>query len=423
MNAEELGAWLKEYDGEASRIQQQIDRKKAELKSVIPRGTPSQARGQYADQIKQLKDELAQLEKAKADLAAKASASKQPTGGDGSGGEDDKAAKKKAERGKAAIQDLERELVSLGKKTDLEKTLWEIEKGRFADLSQAHKERIEALAREIAADKKRAESMEQLIKRMDEYYEAHRQAVEDFKDDSQKATLSTQKYEQAKLKERYDAYAEHIDDKIALKKWYEAESAKIADKAKEAANKLNEFQIQAYRSMQSAMSEFLVSPFEDGLDGMLRSFGEMVQQMIAEWLAAQAMMGLFGKDFGSGGSLGGLFGGIAGALGFAKGGAFSGGRLIPYAHGGIVGKPTIFPMAQGAGLMGEAGPEAVLPLARTASGDLGVNLASSQQQQAPANNVRIINVMDPSVVGSYLGTAEGEKTVINIVQKNKRVLQ
>ncbi len=53
-----------------------------------------------------------------------------------------------------------------------------------------------------------------------------------------------------------------------------------------------------------------------------------------------------------------LFGGL-----FADGGAFRNGQQITaYAKGGIVGKPTIFPMANGMGLMGEAGPEAVLPL-------------------------------------------------------------
>lgn len=56
----------------------------------------------------------------------------------------------------------------------------------------------------------------------------------------------------------------------------------------------------------------------------------------------------------------------------AKGNIFSGGNLVPFARGGVVTKPTIFPMAHGAGLMGEAGPEGVLPLRRDSSGNLGV---------------------------------------------------
>ncbi len=40
----------------------------------------------------------------------------------------------------------------------------------------------------------------------------------------------------------------------------------------------------------------------------------------------------------------------------AKGNAFSGGHLLPFAKGGVVTGPTVFPMATGAGLIGEAGP-------------------------------------------------------------------
>ena len=78
------------------------------------------------------------------------------------------------------------------------------------------------------------------------------------------------------------------------------------------------------------------------------------------------LSGLFGG--GGGGDLFSMFGGSSGMF-FAKGG------LIPYAAGGIVHRPTVFPMANGMGLMGEAGPEAVMPLKRTASGDLGIQAA------------------------------------------------
>jgi len=57
---------------------------------------------------------------------------------------------------------------------------------------------------------------------------------------------------------------------------------------------------------------------------------------------------------------------------FAMGGVVSSGSIQPFAGGGLVTKPTIFPMANGYGLMGEAGPEAIMPLTRTSSGELGV---------------------------------------------------
>ena len=72
---------------------------------------------------------------------------------------------------------------------------------------------------------------------------------------------------------------------------------------------------------------------------------------------------------------------IAGAVkkmfGFADGGVIQGGRLKPYAKGGVVGGPTVFPMAGGdVGLMGEAGPEAIMPLKRGPGGRLGVEVAN-----------------------------------------------
>ena len=71
-----------------------------------------------------------------------------------------------------------------------------------------------------------------------------------------------------------------------------------------------------------------------------------------------------------------LVGIILEKLPFSKGGVIENGEVKPFARGGIVNKPTIFPMATGLGLMGEAGPEAVMPLARTPSGDLGVKASA-----------------------------------------------
>ena len=60
----------------------------------------------------------------------------------------------------------------------------------------------------------------------------------------------------------------------------------------------------------------------------------------------------------------------------ADGGAWSNGSQIQaYANGGVVGGPTTFPMVGGkTGLMGEAGPEAIMPLKRGVNGKLGVQM-------------------------------------------------
>ena len=99
------------------------------------------------------------------------------------------------------------------------------------------------------------------------------------------------------------------------------------------------------------------------------------------------------------GALGGLLAqGVAGLMGtgmpFANGAAFSQGKVMPFAKGGIVGAPTTFPMRGGRGLMGEAGPEAIMPLARGADGRLGVQASGGQRPVTV-----VMNIQTPDVQG------------------------
>lgn len=57
------------------------------------------------------------------------------------------------------------------------------------------------------------------------------------------------------------------------------------------------------------------------------------------------------------------------------------GGMMPFAKGGVVSRATTFPLQGGTGLMGEAGPEAILPLARGADGRLGVRAGGSGAPQ------------------------------------------
>jgi lambda family phage tail tape measure protein len=83
-------------------------------------------------------------------------------------------------------------------------------------------------------------------------------------------------------------------------------------------------------------------------------------------------MALFGSISGMGSKGGGLLGLIPGLDKRAKGGVYAQNGIQPFARGGIVNGPTLFPFAKGIGLMGEAGPEAIMPLRRGRDGNLGV---------------------------------------------------
>ncbi|WP_439142597.1 phage tail tape measure protein [Planktotalea sp.] len=84
-----------------------------------------------------------------------------------------------------------------------------------------------------------------------------------------------------------------------------------------------------------------------------------------------------------------------GLMPFEKGGSFTQGRVTAFANGGIVNEPTTFPMRGGMGLMGEAGPEAIMPLTRGADGRLGVQSSGGAARSAPI----VVNISTPDVEG------------------------
>lgn len=85
---------------------------------------------------------------------------------------------------------------------------------------------------------------------------------------------------------------------------------------------------------------------------------------------------------------------MSGSMAFQNGGAFTQGKVMPFAKGGVISGPMNFPMRGGMGLMGEAGPEAIMPLARGADGSLGVKTHGGGR---PVNIT--MNISTPDVQG------------------------
>lgn len=114
----------------------------------------------------------------------------------------------------------------------------------------------------------------------------------------------------------------------------------------------------AFRELAKEIEKMLIKAF------VTKPLGDAISGIAGSVLGG---LGGLGGGGGAGGGLGSLFGGL-----FAKGGVFNHGALYPMATGGIVDSPTFFPYGGGTGVMGEAGPEAVMPLTRDSSGRLGV---------------------------------------------------
>ena len=94
----------------------------------------------------------------------------------------------------------------------------------------------------------------------------------------------------------------------------------------------------------------------------------------------------------------------------AKGNAFGSGGVKMFANGGVVDSPTLFNYGGGTGMMGEAGPEAIMPLKRNSQGKLGVQVSGNS-----SNPINITNVFNVS--------ANGDDSVKRIIQSQMPKIQ
>lgn len=168
--------------------------------------------------------------------------------------------------------------------------------------------------------------------------------------------------------ERYAFELERIED--LHRRFPEVVTSEVRDRAVDA--------LRESMTVAGQLASRLEKGFEDAFVSFVTGAGsaqDAARALIADLarMAAQsAFKSLFGGFFGGGGPVSSFLGGITAN---ANGNAFSGGRVTPFATGGVVSSPTYFPMAGGqTGLMGEAGPEAIMPLARI-GGKLGVRTA------------------------------------------------
>ena len=100
-------------------------------------------------------------------------------------------------------------------------------------------------------------------------------------------------------------------------------------------------------------------------------------------------------------------------LGAAIGSAM--GRVTPFADGGVVNSPVLFPMRGGAtGLMGEAGPEAIMPLARGADGKLGLRAGAGAQVT--------VNIQTPDAQSFQRSQSQVQAAIARAVARGQRNL-
>jgi lambda family phage tail tape measure protein len=119
--------------------------------------------------------------------------------------------------------------------------------------------------------------------------------------------------------------------------------------------------------------------------------------------ALQPLSGAFGAMLGK------FTGTAAAGLGLSK-------PVVPFAKGGIVGSPTLFPLAGGTGLMGESGAEAIMPLARGSDGRLGVRTAASRSVNVT------FNISTPDTDGFKRSQSQISAAIFRTIERGQRNL-
>ena len=161
--------------------------------------------------------------------------------------------------------------------------------------------------------------------------------------------------EAAEAKKIADAEAKRVND-ILLDQYskIESELQKQADAQKQLADDIANTFGDAFMSIVDGTKSA-----KDAFKDMARDIIKQLYRILVVEQMVQSISGAIRGSFGGG----------------APQGPMPSGNPIPHANGGVVGSPTTFPMSGGrTGLMGEAGPEAIMPLKRGANGKLGVQM-------------------------------------------------
>ncbi|EAA9527812.1 phage tail tape measure protein [Salmonella enterica] len=171
----------------------------------------------------------------------------------------------------------------------------------------------------------------------------------------------------------------------------------------------------AFNGMADGVADFALSgkmDFRSFTVSILADLAKMEARIAASKLLG-SVLGMFGAGASAGGSTpsGAYSSAALSVIPNADGGVYRSAGLSQYS-GSIVNRPTFFAFARGAAVMGEAGPEAILPLRRGANGKLGVVAAGSggMTMFAPQYHIAITNT------GPELGP-QALKTVYDVSKK------
>lgn len=355
------------------------------------------------------------------------------------GGSGKTEAQRRAEAALKALEGYNRELEKL-KSTDAEFRDWELKRWveKQIDLYPQYKKKIEEVAaarRESWAEEDRAEAerkarensdlrldfYQQLAEKSGQYnlsLEYANQLIDRQMEEWKNADIPREYLDQMRELLRLEAGTEGWDGAKRAMKSYYADATNMG-------RQFESFTQTSLSSLEDALVEFTTTgklSFSDLADSMIRDLVRIAYQAMVVAPLVRAITGMFGG--GSAASMS-VSGGLAssdfsptasmGWVKMAMGGVVSGGSISDYS-GSVVSSPTTFDFNEhltafrkGAGLMGEAGPEAVMPLTRGPDGTLGVRSYTPDfSMPTPEVTVNVINNTGQQVQAQTTAAPDGQ---------------
>lgn len=355
------------------------------------------------------------------------------------GGSGKTEAQRRAEAALKALEGYNRELEKL-KSTDAEFREWELKRWveEQIDLYPQYKKKIEEVAaarRESWAEEDRAEAerkarensdlrldfYQQLAEKSGQYnlsLEYANQLIDRQMEEWKNADIPREYLDQMRELLRLEAGTEGWDGAKRAMKSYYADATNMG-------RQFESFTQTSLSSLEDALVEFTTTgklSFSDLADSMIRDLVRIAYQAMVVAPLVRAITGMFGG--GSAVSMS-VSGGLAssdfsptasmGWVKMAMGGVVSGGSISDYS-GSVVSSPTTFDFNEhltafrkGAGLMGEAGPEAVMPLTRGPDGTLGVRSYTPDfSMPTPEVTVNVINNTGQQVQAQTTAAPDGQ---------------
>ena len=172
----------------------------------------------------------------------------------------------------------------------------------------------------------------------------------------------------------------------------------------------------AAEAMNSAFAEFLFKPWETGLKGMLTSFVNTLHQMVSQLLAQQILMSFFGAFGGSNAGIGFMSTMFRAVQGNAQGGYISGPGSST--SDSIPARLSNGEYVINARAVRQIGVNALNAINEGRMAKFSQGGYVGQSTDSGHSGVRIINVVDPSLMQDYMNSPAGEKVILNTLRRN-----